>query len=307
MSRPMTNSTMQAICRAAALMAFIPAASPGMPQHRARIAVDVTADAGMLEVLTRNDSIDPAGSIVTTRVVTARIARNATLNRVRVTFDANADDAERPNWDVSVFADPADQPAATERTPLFRLNEAAPDIQIPRPFGISLRAGEPIVIVVGVSGITGDGSPVVHVSLELEAQDGSLRRLPVLSLSAPGGSVISQEQGFSAATANESEWSWRPEVDGRLVAIAGPSLAGAEELVIEDATTHEVLWRTRTASIAPGGSAARQADFIRPGVPVWHGRHYRLRVIYPVAARITPALARVGLVAMILPDGARRP
>lgn len=252
------------------------------------------------------------GELRTARAPSAggRVSHAATLHRFRVEL---VDSAGRPVsggaitaavWEVTLFAGAAHAAGAEELKPLVRLSSADPDVRVPRPYGVQLDAGDSLLIVATVQ--VGDSSAyaVLRVTIEYESAGGPVSRLQVLSLCASEMPMARAGESLAPSDGVVRAWIWRPAVNGRMVAIAGRPLVGAQELVLEDATTGEVLWSTRAQSLMAGDSSAQQSAIIRPSVAVQEGRSYRLRASYASATAATSVQGGGTPLAILLPERA---
>lgn len=209
----------------------------------------VTIDAAALEAV----AVADGGSDVA-----VRLPRTAVLYRFRGEL---VDRSGRPvagpvAWTMTVHAPEVGAAA------VVRLSEDRSLSELPRPFGLGVRAGDPLRVVAGLPDVAGDWQ--VRLSVEYERPDDAGRRLPALALAAAAGASGALE--FAATT------------DARLVAVGGPWLDGAAEVIIEDAARGEIVWRQQMPGAMPG-AAGTTDPVVRPGIAVVAGRAYRLRVL----------------------------
>jgi hypothetical protein len=234
------------------------------------------------------DQADSAGSAhgATQRRLAIRMAHAAIVHRLRVELvDAQGNVVEDgARWDVTIWN------AAAGSSPLATLDEAHPELRVPRPYGLRLNAEDSLTVAVDVRALGAAGSTLrAIVDYELPESAGS--RLPVLALSSSRAVLDAPAQ---------DAWTWQPAVNGRLVAVSGEALARADEIVLEDATTGAVLWRTRVQRPSAAGTAYRQEQ-IRPGVTLEEGRAYRLRTIYAAGTTREASAGTPAPLAVLMP------
>jgi hypothetical protein len=186
-------------------------------------------------------------------------------------------------WDVTLLTGASNYRGMSQ---VVSMTADIPEIQVPRPYGLQLDANDSLLVVASVRG-GGTAVPAMRITIEYEPSEGLVSRIPVVSLSASEMNSVGVGELDSAGERTVRSWTWVPAVGGRMVAISGRPLAGAEELVLEDATTGEVLWSMRAQSAHPG-VADQPRELIRPSVSLLAGRTYRL------AARFAKAIATVG-------------
>lgn len=217
--------------------------------------------------------------------VVGRLSHAATLHRFRVDLlDSTRQRVlEAPAWEVAVFADAPTSDRSQGVFPIAQLSPDAPEIRVPRPYGVPLDPQDAIRIVATLPAMDPEATMTLQITIEYESPDQPVSRLPVLSLSV---GELPTARTESDGTGTSRSWAWQPVADGRIVAIAGRHLAGAEALILEDATSGEVLWSTRAQNPQPGTSSGRQGEIIRPSVIVRSGRTYQLRVIYAAASAL---------------------
>lgn len=267
----------------AAAVALIPMTSAASQQLDARF-VDRPAERRILVSLGAVDSVArTASDTIAVLSVAGLLSHEATLHRFRVEL---LDSARRPvsgmaSWDVTLYASAPMSGGQRGMQPMVRLSAEAPDVRVPRPYGVHLDAGDSLRIVASL--LTPDSTPPVmlQITIEYESPDQPASRLPALSLSASEMTAVSAD---SERTVTDRSWTWQTVVGGRIVAIAGRHLIGAEALILEDAATGEVLWSTRAQNPFRGAGSAQQGEIIRPSVVVQPERSYRLRAIFSSAA-----------------------
>ncbi len=174
------------------------------------------------------------------------------------------------------------------RSTFARIGSDRAEFSVPRPYGVSVEAGEVVSVLAEMPAGAGDGQ-LLRVTLEYEPVGDAPTRLAV------DACTVRIEHRPPALDADlDHEWRWTARAAGRLEAIVGPSLRDAQQVIVEDAITGEQLWRSQNP--APAGLAVeRGIEIARPAILLEAGRQYRLRVQAPVAA--TSAMAPVLLVA----------
>lgn len=276
MRRP--NFARQMLIAAFAPMFFAPAGAqqPGGEEHRIVIALD------------RSDSNwVPDG--MSQRRMSLRMAHAAIVHRLRVDLvDAQGEViTSGADWDVTVFSAALGGVMAT-------LNQAHPELRVPRPYGLRLDATDSLTVEMDVRAF-GAGDVSLRAVIDYELPDFTASRLPVLALT-------SSRAVLNATT--EDAWTWQPTVQGRLVAVSSEAVARADEIVLEDVETGAVLWRTRTQRPLSAAAGYQRQEQIRPGITLEEGRSYRLRTIY--AANEAPSAAERALapLAVMRPNSA---
>lgn len=262
-----TYNLMIALVALAGALAPVTAAATGGGR-----LVDLPAERRMVVSLGAADSADRVAHGEVGRPVTLRVPRSAILHRfVGELVDAEGRRVGGPvQWTATVGSGAV--PA------MARLTSGNAVVSIPRPYGVRFEEGEELVVVADVAAAAGEGT-VLRLSLEYEMPELAKTRRAVQAFSAAGGA---QGDAREAGATIEGSWTWTSESDGRLVAITGRQLAGAGELVLEDARTGSVIWRIRSGpSFADVGDGL--GETIRPGVRVEAGRTYRIRVVRPDA------------------------
>lgn len=168
---------------------------------------------------------------------------------------------------------------------VVQLGSARATIEIPRPYGLQLNAGDTLRILAELpTGAT------VQITMEYESAADRDSRLPVTAAST---SVIP-----ASASGPASSFTWTSERSGRLVALVGASLTRAAALELVDETTGLVIWRSQ-ASLAFGSTDAQGTDIVRLGVRLTAGHRYRLEVTHLDA--VPPNAAIAAPVAMLVP------
>jgi hypothetical protein len=193
---------------------------------------------------------------------TVRLSHAAIVHGVRFDLvDADGNLVSNLPWEATLSTSAAQGEAGQVAV----LDASQPALRVPRPYGIRMGAEDSITIFSNVGTVDGV-TTTLRVTIDYELPEGRTSRLAAVALSARGTAQVS---------GTEDSWTWQPEVGGRLVAVSGRELEGAEALVLEDATTGAVLWHTRAQQ-----AAATQGDLIRPSVTLEQGRAYRLRAIF---------------------------
>lgn len=165
---------------------------------------------------------------------------------------------------------------------IVRLSSQHRDLQIPRPYGVRLEGGDSLVVVAELPSQL-DGA-TLRVRVEYEEQAAARTRLPVRSRVAQA----SESHRIRGEEVREGSWSWVAPDGGRLVAITGRQLVGAEEVILEDAERGTVVWRMR-APPRLAGEVRQVQETLRPGVALEAGRGYRLRIVTPMEVEAPPA------------------
>ncbi len=181
-------------------------------------------------------------------------------------------------WSAAVIISPP-RPDRPHESRLAQLRHDRPMIELPRPYGIRLEVGDSITVQALVPSGAGRDAEL-RISIDYEAFGVSNTRLAVVAVRPD---LQLNRTGLLVDSA-AGAWYWTPDVDGRLVAISGRQLSGAEELVVEDVITGETLWRTR-ATFPPSPNASKR-EVIRPGIVLQAGRTYRLRIITPTRVEV---------------------
>jgi hypothetical protein len=183
----------------------------------------------------------------------AVLPRSGLLVRLAVEPVGAPADAE---WALSVV-----RGGAGEGVVLARLGHRHPVLEVPRPLGIEVSAGD--VVRVEFEAWSADVAQFTLL-LEYEAEAGE-GRIPVRPVDAV------------AAGPAHGEWVIEPTVTGRLMALAGLRLDGGAELVLRDAGSGAVVWR----EVVPAADArgfAGSGSVVRVGVLLRQGHSYRLSI-----------------------------
>lgn len=193
---------------------------------------------------------------------TVRLSHAAIVHGVRFDLvDAEGNSVSNLPWEATLSTSAAQGEAGQ----VAILDAEQPALRVPRPYGIRMGAEDSITIFSNVASVEGMET-TLRVTIDYELPEARTSRLAAVALSA---------RATAQTSITEDSWTWQPEVGGRLVAISGRELEGAQSLVLEDASTGAVLWHTRTQQ-----AAATQGDLIRPSVTLEQGRAYRLRAIF---------------------------
>jgi hypothetical protein len=260
----------QMVRRVLTMVFLAPAALAAADLPKLGELVDRPAERSLVVALNTGDSLSglPVGQFGE-RSVVVRVPRTVVLHRFRVELlDAAGTPIASPaSWGLSLFS-----VTSGEFEPVARLTTSNADVRLPRPYGVRITSNDSLMVVASLAGADAPEGSYLQLTLEYEATETAISRLAVTS------------QSTTEAPDASSAWTWVPAEKGRLVAISGRALACADELVLEDATTGAVLWRTRTASPVPSIVSTQQSEVIRPGVVLEAGRVYRLRAAYADAA-----------------------
>lgn len=272
MRRP--NFALQILIAAFAPMFFAPAVAQQLGGEERRIVITLNqsdtnwADEGMSQ-----------------RRMSLRMAHAAIVHRLRVDLvDAEGEVITAgADWDLTVFSAAFGGVMAT-------LNEAHPELRVPRPYGLRLDATDSLTVEMDVRSF-GAGDVFLRAVIDYELPEITASRLPVLALTSSRAVLTNMKNSAKATT--EDAWTWQPTVQGRLVAVSSEAVARADEIVLEDVATGAVLWRTRTQRPLSGAAGYQRQEQIRPGITLEEGRAYRLRTIY--AANDAPSAAERAL------------
>lgn len=193
---------------------------------------------------------------------TVRLSHAAIVHGVRVDLvDGEGNMVINLPWEATLSTSAAQGEAGQ----VAILDAEQPALRVPRPYGIRMGAEDSITIFSNVATVEGMET-TLRVTIDYELPEARTSRLAAVALSA---------RATAQTSSTEDSWTWQPEVGGRLVAVSGRELEGAESLVLEDATTGAVLWHTRAQQ-----AANTQGDLIRPSVTLEQGRVYTLRAIF---------------------------
>jgi hypothetical protein len=199
---------------------------------------------------------------------TVRLAHDAIIHGVRFEL---ATVAGEPLFDLPWEATLAASTVIGTDGTMALLDDGRPELRVPRPYGLRFGAADSMTISHRMKAETGAEGAILRLTIEYERPAVRVSRLPVvaLALRAPSGNDA------------VDTWTWQPDVDGRLVAISGRELVGAESIVLEDATTGAVLWHTEAQRTGAGDAhASAQGELIRPSITLQQGRSYRLRALF---------------------------
>jgi hypothetical protein len=199
------------------------------------------------------------------RPVTVHLPRAAVLHRlVGELVDATGRRIAGPvDWTVSV----GNGGAFTAR-----LSHQHDEWQIPRPYGVRLEAGDSLVVVAELP--SRQEGATLRVRMEYEEPAAPRTRLPVQARAA----MALESSGTGVQAVREADWNLMAQDGGRLVAVTGRQLVGAEEVILEDAERGTVVWRMRAPPRLAGDERQVQ-ETLRPGVVLEAGRTYRLRIV----------------------------
>lgn len=283
MRRP--NFARQLLIAAFAPLCFAPAAAQQLGGEERRIVI----------ALDQSDT-SWAAEGKSQRRMSLRMAHAAIVHRLRVDLvDAQGEVITAgADWDVTVFSAALGGVMAT-------LNQAHPELRVPRPYGLRLDAADSLTVQMDVRAF-GAGDVSLRAVIDYELPEATASRLPVLALTSSRAVLNTTKNSAKATT--EDAWTWQPTVQGRLVAVSSEAVARADEIVLEDVATGAVLWRTRTQRPLSGAAGYQRQEQIRPGITLEEGRSYRLRTIY--AANEAPSAAERALapLAVMRPNSA---
>ena len=277
----MTEVTTRIVTRVLALVAAI---SP-LPAS----AMTGSGDVRLLDLVAECRFVISIGAVdgAPERSVALRIPVTATLHRFRVELLNAAGQPIRlgASWGVAIFSATPLAEDYEGATAMARLNEGSDDLRLPRPYGVRLKAGDSISLVAALPTTAAPGA-TLRITIDYESAPAT--RIPAVAIAAD-------------ETAVSGTWTWRADVDGRLVAISGRQLLGVKELVLEDVTTGRVVWHARAQFQVPGVEG-QQSEVVRPGVSIRAGRIYRLRAVYALANH-EQALGGAAPIALVFPAG----
>lgn len=230
---------------------------------------------------------------------TLRLVRPAILYRFRVIgVDGGENSAHHDHRWVAAIRIASAGGDRSLVAPRLHLTSDRREFTLPAPLGLLVDAGDEIVFEVAQASGAHENERL-QLSVEGTPVVGSASRLGVIPTTvSPSPATSSPER---AAGRGEMSWEWSPAVDGRILAIAGSALAGAQKLVLEDVASGERLWERSTPGSDTYGARRALGDVIRLGTAVHAGRVYRLRVT--MRDRVTEGADVSGstIVAMMLP------
>jgi hypothetical protein len=272
-----SNRLLTAIAAAAVLHPLAVHGARAMPtdqfedrREARRVVIEVRA-------VQRAERGDPAE--VVKAVGSGRLLHRAMLHR----FTAELiDDAGQPSrseapWSLTVFAS---SPRGDRTAPqaLVQLSAAESTVGLPSPLGYVLGAEDSIVIVA----LLGQANAGRHlrVAIEYDPFDLLAGRLGVVPLRASNSALAGAGESAPDDGPVTRTWEWTADVDGMLGVITGLPLAAARALVLRDAASGTVLWRTTFPSRAQEASYAPSDRVLRPGSVVRAGGVYTLTAVY---------------------------
>lgn len=258
--------------------------------------IDLTAD-GRLQVTFGLEEASSRMTIGDTGVVSfsGRVMQGAMIHafRVEVVNAAGRPVLDHTSWSITVFG--AAQSVGTPRIrALVRLTAYSREITLPKPLGFRLGANDSLLIVATFHETGAQSQLFLRLSVEYDLVTGAQSRLAVFPLDVTTSDFA---RAISASNTATQSWEWKADLSGRLLAIAGLSLHGVAELVLQDVETGAILWNAAVADQLP----AHSGHVVRFGVPVQEGRGYRLTATYRAGhSRATTDGATA--VAMVLPS-----
>jgi hypothetical protein len=229
-----------------------------------------------------------AGAAVT-RV--AILPRAGMIHRLSVELYDGAGTPWAGAWTVAVGAAPAGV-----QSPQIGLGHLRRQLELPRPLGIAVAAGDSMLLRIRIDG--DGGQPLeLRIVLDYEAQSALASRIAVVPV---------RVEAIAASAETTAGWEWRVPVDGRVMAVTGLVVAHAAELVLLDVEAGTVIWR-ETVQPQTGEAFGGKADVVRVGVLLKSDRLYRLMLVTGagedvsesggihamVAVAAAPTLARV--------------
>lgn len=233
------------------------------------------------------------GNADAARVLAVAPPHQVTLHRIRVEYRDAAGRAAWTNarWTVEL-ATLESQAEDGVHTPMVRLDRDHPQLRLPRPFGVRVAASDSLRVIATIHGEELPEGVHLFVAFEYESDDVARTRVPARAIAPEGFDVEPSEVGAGRT------WAIPAELSGRLVAVAGPSMACADAIVLEDAESDAVLWRMRASAPVPTVVSTQRSEVVRPGVVLERGRRYRIRT--EVAE--TSACAGDALTLMLVPQ-----
>lgn len=167
----------------------------------------------------------------------------------------------------------------------LELSNEAPEIVLPRPLGLLLKAGDTLSALARYD--TDGVEEAVRLHIDHEASDRSGSRLAIRPVRADAHS----SSGDTAAS-----WRLTPDVSGRVLALAGLPMQRVRTIALTDEVSGETLWST---TLDHKASRAYCPALPRLGAQVEAGRAYRVDVVF---TEYVPITHLTGAVAMVLPQ-----
>jgi hypothetical protein len=215
------------------------------------------------------------------------VANGAVLYRFTLeigTLDGRPCSAEL--WEATVFV-----VGSGLRADLVRLSVGRNEVNLPRPLGYSVGAGDSLGVRVMLSCEAGD-SVRVRLVAEYEPLQARFSRFPAVAAPAvPEASAV--------LTSGSVSWLWETPVSGWLLALAGMDHVEGGELILQDAESGALIWRHLFEQPVSGTTDVASA-VILVGTTVQAGRSYRLIVTSAAAAGFAAEPVHA-LQAMVLP------
>jgi hypothetical protein len=144
-------------------------------------------------------------------------------------------------------------------TMMLDFSPAFPALDLPRPLGLRLDAGDSLWVRARADSATG-GELQLRIMLDYSPLEGPVSRLAVLPVQ---------------LTPTGSSYEWEAPIAGRLMAFAGLPAGMEGELLLQDVETGSTLWRSVLHSAGSEAFSGR-SDVAHVGTPVQAGRRYRL-------------------------------
>src|SRR5262249_36863171 len=131
-------------------------------------------------------------------------------------------------------------------TTVVDLDNASPDLVIPRPFGFRVSAADSLIFLVSFLDVPSARDSALSVRLTIEYDPETIPgRLSAQAMRYAPDSTAD-------VTPSTRTWEWVADSTGIIQAIAGQALKTAHSLVLQDVATGEVLWRVRSGSYGTG-------------------------------------------------------
>ncbi len=166
-------------------------------------------------------------------------------------------------WNVTV--------TSGRHTAVLHLTSARAELNVQRPFAYRLDRGDSLVVAAQVPGIA---DARVQVTVGFEMGERAASRIAVRPVAV---AADAPEDDEVAARGAPLSWIWTADAPGRLVAMHAPQMAGATAVIVEDATTGEVIWRADGPPRLVGAAQPLRETQL-PGIVLSPGRTYRIRV-----------------------------
>jgi hypothetical protein len=252
----MTNMSLmlQSIrCTLAAAACLVPAGAASASESQLRI-IDHPLEQRMVITVA---PVAPGAELLQVGI----LPRRGILYRISIELPETADPSSELEWSLVLSGT-----SAGVFAPLARFGSQLRQLMLPRPFGFGVAAGDLVHVHLQVHATAAE--PVaLRIVLDYEVIEESPSRLAIVPV---------QASASDSASAPVRGWLLVAPVGGRVLALAGLTVIGAGELILEDVETGAVVWRE---TVQPGRSEGfgGSAGLIRGGFSLDAGRTYRLR------------------------------